>query len=294
MTLLYSIAIHLFYVLVLLASLFNKKARLWISGRRKWRTKLMQWQHSGSPTLWFHAASLGEFEQGLPLIEALKKQMPGCSLVLTFYSPSGYEIRKNYQKADQVCYLPLDTRYNARAFLNIVKPDAAFFIKYEFWYFYLKQLHYAGIPTYLISGIFRTKQVFFRWYGTWFRKKLMRFTHFFLQDTASSALLNTIGLHNVTVTGDTRFDRVSATAALAKNIEIAESFSGNSFCIVAGSTWPADEELLTRFINESGTHIKFIIAPHEIDNAHINRLTALIKKSHRLYSMSNVNNVGDQ
>jgi 3-deoxy-D-manno-octulosonic-acid transferase len=294
MSMLYSTAIHLLYMLVLGASPFNKKAWLWISGRRNWRTKLMQWQHSGSPTLWFHAASLGEFEQGLPLIEELRNQIPGCSVVLTFYSPSGYEIRKNYEKADQVFYLPLDTRYNARAFLNLVKPDAAFFIKYEFWYFYLKQLQCEGIPTFLVSGMFMKKQIFFRWYGSWFRKKLACFTHFFLQDAVSSDLLNSIGLHNVTTTGDTRCDRVTATAATAKNIEIAGVFSSNGICIVAGSTWPADEESLTRFINESGTHIKYIIAPHEIDDPHIKRLSAQIRKSQILYSVSNVNNVADK
>jgi len=293
-TALYSIAIHLFYMIVLLASPFNKKARLWINGRINWRSKLRQWQHSGSPTLWFHAASLGEFEQGRPLIEEIKKLKPGCTIILTFFSPSGFEVRNNYQEADMVCYLPLDTPYNAREFIHLVKPDAAFFIKYEFWNFYLKQLNKLGVPIYLISGIFRSKQVFFQWYGTWFQKRLFYFTHFFLQDVDSSNFLNSIGLHNTTLTGDTRFDRVTEIAATVKNIAIAKKFSNGSFCIVAGSTWPADEELLARYINESDSEIKFIIAPHEVNSTRINRLTALIKKSHILYSASSVNNVADK
>lgn len=293
LTFFYSIAIHLFYLIVLIAATFNKKARLWISGRRNWRGTLSHWQPTEAPTLWFHAASLGEFEQGLPLMEELKKQLSGCRLILTFFSPSGFEIRKNYQEADQVLYLPLDTRYNVSAFLKMVKPDAAFFIKYEFWNNYLRQLHDSGIPTYLISGIFRPQQIFFQWYGSWFRKKLACFTHFFVQDEASSSLLESIGLHNTTVTGDTRFDRVTAIAGLAKKTAIAEVFSGNSFCIVAGSTWPADEELLAGFINEAGAQIKFIIAPHEIDMAHINTLTGLIKKRHIHYSLSSLQNVAD-
>jgi 3-deoxy-D-manno-octulosonic-acid transferase len=293
LTLLYSIMIHLFYLIVLIASPFNRKARLWVNGRTHWRKMLRQWQHAGTYTVWFHAASLGEFEQGRPLIEEIRKLIPDCSLILTFYSPSGFEIRKNYQEADQVCYLPLDTRYNAREFLKLVKPDAVFFIKYEFWNFYLRQLHNSNIPLYLISGIFRPRQIFFRWYGSWFRKKLACFTHFFLQDEVSSNLLGSIGFQNTTVTGDTRFDRVTTIAARAKIIEIAAAFSNNSFCIVAGSTWPADEDLLTPFINETRTNIKFIIAPHEIDMPRISRLTARIKKKFMLYSLSSVQNAAD-
>ena len=280
MTWLYSIAIHLFYLSMVTASLFNKKAKLWITGRNGWRKKLKKWEPSTSPVLWFHVASLGEFEQGRPLIEEFKKHLPDCRVILTFYSPSGFEIRKNYDGADLVCYLPLDTRYNARRFIQMTRPRVAFFIKYEFWNFYLKQLRLSDIPVYLISGIFRDSQVFFRWYGSWFRKKLSCFTHFFLQDGPSSNLLQSIGLNNVTVTGDTRFDRVSAIAFNAGTNSIAEKFSTGCLCIVAGSTWPADEEILIRYINESLLPVKYIIAPHEIDKKHIYRLTSMIKKKY--------------
>ena len=294
MILLYSIAIHFFYAIMLFVSLFNKKARLWINGRKGWRKKLGQWQPSVTPVLWFHAASLGEFEQGRPLIEEFKKRQPGCSLLLTFYSPSGFEIRKNYEEADLVCYLPLDTWYNARRFVNLVKPDVAFFIKYEFWYFYLRLLYQKNLQVYLISGIFRPGQVFFRWYGSWFRKKLRYFKHFFVQDQTSADLLGSLGLHNTTISGDTRFDRVTMLNSLAKKIDIAEAFSSEHFCLVAGSTWPADEDLLVKLINESVNNIKLIIAPHEIDEEHISKLAALIKRSYVLYSASSLSNVIDK
>ena len=294
MVLLYSISIHLFYLIILVASLVNKKAGLWISGRKDWRKKLSLWKPSGGPVYWFHAASLGEFEQGRPLIEEIKRRQPGCSIVLTFYSPSGFEVRKNYQEADFVGYLPLDTLYNAGRFIKLVKPQAVFFIKYEFWFFYLKRLHDLSIPVYLISGIFRQNQIYFRWYGSWFRKKLRFFRHFFIQDHASADLLGSIGFQNVTVSGDTRFDRVTAIGAAAKSIEIADAFTAGSFCIVAGSTWPADEALLVSFINETTRPVKLILAPHEIGQDQIKRLSGMLQKPAVLYSEATPDDLADK
>lgn len=281
---LYSFAIHIFYLIVLIASLFNKKARLWILGRKNWRGKLRSWQPPATPVYWFHAASLGEFEQGRPLIEKLKIRRPDCKIVLTFFSPSGFEVRNNYDGADLVCYLPLDTRKNARDFISKIKPSAAFFIKYEFWNFYLRQLHDTDVPVYLVSGIFRHNQPFFRWYGRWFRNNLRHFNRFFIQDSVSGELLNSIGYHNVTVCGDTRFDRVSAIAAISRKVEIAEMFSEGHFCIVAGSTWPKDEEILVRYINESDKQIKLIIAPHIIEPQRIAKISASLKRSFAVFS----------
>lgn len=284
MTLLYSLVIHLFYLIIWLAAPFDPKAGLWITGRKGWRKRLQQYRNPGKPVYWFHAASLGEFEQGRPLIEEIKKQQPGCTVVLTFYSPSGYEVRKNYREADLICYLPLDTSYNAREFIRLIRPDAVFFIKYEYWFFFLKLLHENNIPVYLISAIFRQNQAFFSWYGYWFRNKLRFVKHFFLQDQPSARLLNAIGFRNHTVSGDTRFDRVRAITGSAVNIAIARAFTSGDFCLVAGSTWPRDEEILARLINETGPEIKMILAPHEIHQHHISRLASQIKKKCVLFS----------
>ncbi len=284
MTFLYHISIHVYYFLVLIASAFNPKARLWIKGRMGWRTKLRNWNQAGKPVIWFHAASLGEFEQGRPLIDRLRENRPECNILLTFYSPSGHEIRKNYPGADMVMYLPLDTCYNAHLFVQLVNPVAAVFIKYEFWHFYLKELNRAKHPVYLISAIFRPEQVFFKWYGTWFRKNLRFIDYFFVQDKNSAGLLNQVELTNCSVSGDTRFDRVKALSEAAKSIEIARMFADGHACLVAGSTWPGDEEILTRFINESDTDSRFIIAPHEITDSHIQQLTSRLTREYVLYS----------
>jgi 3-deoxy-D-manno-octulosonic-acid transferase len=286
MTFLYHISIHIYYFLVLVASAFNPKARLWTEGRRGWRTKIRDWNPEGKKVIWFHAASLGEFEQGRPLIEMIREKHPECKILLTFYSPSGFEIRKNYQGADLVMYLPLDTSYNARLFVKSINPAATVFIKYEFWHFYLRELHQNHHPVYLISAIFRPGQAFFKWYGPWFRKNLHFIDYFFVQDKGSANLLNQIAITNCSVSGDTRFDRVKALAENAKNIEEARLFSAGHPCIVAGSTWPEDEEFLTRFINESDVNSRFIIAPHEIGDAHIQQLTSRIKRDYILYSQA--------
>lgn len=290
MTLIYSFVIHLLYLIIWVISPFNPKARLWISGRMGWRNKLQQ-KLPGKPVYWFHAASLGEFEQGRPLIEAIKKKLPQCTVVLTFYSPSGFEIRKNYPVADLVCYLPLDTSCNAKRFISLIQPDAAFFIKYEYWYFYLRALHNSNIPVYLVSGLFRQDQTFFRWYGGWFRNKLRFISHFFVQDQSSASLLQSHGFHNVIISGDTRFDRVSSLARVPDEIAGLRAFVAGGYCLVAGSTWPRDEEILIRFINETGQNIKMVIAPHEIHQQHILRLTSQVKKKYVLYSQAGEENL---
>jgi 3-deoxy-D-manno-octulosonic-acid transferase len=294
MTILYNIALHVYYLLVLIASLFNPKARLWIAGRRGWRSKLRNWNPSGEPVIWFHAASLGEFEQGRPLIDKIRESHAGYRLLLTFYSPSGYEIRKNYAGADLVMYLPLDTVYNARLFVKLVRPVAVVFIKYEFWPSFLRQIQRSQHPVYLISAIFRPGQVFFKWYGTWFRKILSCITYYFVQDSSSAGLLNKIGISNCLVAGDTRFDRVESVARGAREIEIARKFSGGHNCLVAGSTWPEDEALLIRLINESGKQNRFIIAQHEISPARLNQLTSQLGSDYLLYSRAGTESMEDK
>jgi 3-deoxy-D-manno-octulosonic-acid transferase len=273
MKILYSVAIHGFYLIMLFASLFNSKARQWIYGRRRWRLKSAI-PDTGTKTFWFHAASLGEFEQGRPLMEEMRNRIPDCRIVLTFYSPSGYEIRKNYEGADIICYLPLDTHYNARNFIERIKPDAVFFIKYEFWYFYLRQLHQLAIPVYLISGIFRPRHIFFRKYGWFFRQQLGYFSYFFLQDITSCELLHSLGYTNTLITGDTRFDRVVQNVRLVKQIETVWRFCHGQVCLVAGSTWPADEVLLAGYLQHAPETLKFIIAPHEIHPWRIEKLNS--------------------
>ncbi len=287
MTFLYHISLHVYYFLVLVASVFDPKARQWIKGRMDWRSRLRRWNTENKPVIWFHAASLGEFEQGRPLIDKIRESQPQIKILLTFYSPSGFEIRKNYTGADLVMYLPLDTSYNARLFIKLVNPAATVFIKYEFWHFYLKELHITKHPVYLISAIFRPAQAFFKWYGAWFRKNLRFIDYFFVQDKDSAELLHQIKVENCSVSGDTRFDRVKDLAETSKSIEIARLFSTGYDCMVAGSTWPEDEELLTRFINVSGAEIRFIIAPHEITASHISQLVSSITREHILYSQVN-------
>lgn len=291
MAFIYNIFVHLAYLMALTAALFSTKTRQWISGRFGWRNKLRQWNCSTGPVLWFHAASLGEFEQGLPLMEAFRQNMPDCKVVLTFYSPSGYEIRKHTPHADYIGYLPLDTPYNAARFIRTIRPTAAFFIKYEFWHFFLNELHRNQIPAFLISGTFRPGQVFFKWYGRWFATNLKRFHTLFVQDEQSVKLVQTVTDRNIMVSGDTRFDRVLTTAGKAKQIPIAEKFAAGSLCVVAGSTWPDDEELLVRFIHQSPPSVKLIIAPHEIDAGHISRIESALPVTHIRYSVADKENI---
>lgn len=272
MLFLYNSAIYIYYSLIVLVSPFNTKAKLWLKGRKNWQDNLAQKIDKQSQTVWIHCSSLGEFEQGRPLIEALKIRYPNIKVLLSFFSPSGYEIRKNYPGADYIIYLPIDTRYNARKLIRLVNPIAAIFVKYEFWFHYLNELKKQNIPTYIISAIFRDEQVFFKSYGKWYKHFLFNFTHFFVQTQHSLELLNSIGIHNVTVTGDTRFDRVAANVKSAKEIPLLEEFKANSKIFICGSTWPKDEELILDFFKKNSDKIKLIIAPHEINHSAIERL----------------------
>jgi 3-deoxy-D-manno-octulosonic-acid transferase len=277
MRILYNIGIVLLIRLARIASPFNPKARLWINGRKDWFEILIQKISSQERYVWVHCASLGEFEQGRPVIEAIKKEKPHVKIVLTFFSPSGYEVRKNYPMADIICYLPPDTPGNAEKFIRMIDPVVVIFVKYEFWYNYLTVLGKKKIPLYLISGIFSRDQLFFKWYGVFFRRMLDNFTWFFVQNQKSLELLGTIGLNNVTVAGDTRFDRVAEISGNAKYITQLEQFRGNEKLLLAGSSWRQDEEIISEYINRFPYRMKWIFAPHEIDSGNIERLIKLIK-----------------
>ncbi len=279
MSILYNLGIFFYGIAIRLAALFNSKAKFFVTGRKNWKKRLQSQIDPNASYIWFHCASLGEFEQGRPLMEELKLKLPEYKIILTFFSPSGYEIRRNYDGADIVSYLPLDTKQNAEAFLNIVKPEKAFFVKYEYWYHYITQLKQRQTPLYIVSAIFRENQHFFKnsLWGSWYRKLLLGFEHFFIQNEKSAELLKSIDIKNFTIAGDTRFDRVAAIAKSAKTFANVEKFKGNSLTIIAGSTWKPDEELLAAFINNS-KGIKFIIAPHEVHPSNINRIHQLLKK----------------
>jgi 3-deoxy-D-manno-octulosonic-acid transferase len=275
MKFIYNLGISLYTFSLWLLYPFNKKARLWVNGRRNWQEKLKQEIIPGDNIIWFHCASLGEFEQGRPVIEAIKKEKPQYRIILTFFSPSGYEIRKNYSHADLVLYLPADTPANARKFINLVNPAITVFVKYEFWNNYLSELKRKNIPLYLISGIFREEQYFFRWYGTFFRGILKNFTWLFLQDQQSSSLLKKYGIDNITLTGDTRFDRVVQIAESAGKIQQLEKFRGGEKLFLAGSSWKDDEEIIAMYINKYPERMKWVFAPHEIHPSNIERLEKL-------------------
>jgi 3-deoxy-D-manno-octulosonic-acid transferase len=269
MLLLYNLGLHVYYALIRFFSLFNKKAALWINGRR--HVKYTPFNQC----IWFHFASLGEFEQGRPLLEQIKSDHPQSKIVITFFSPSGFEIRKNTPLADAVYYLPLDTAKNAAEFIAAINPTLAIFTKYEYWYHYFNELHTHGTPLYVISGIFRPGQVFFKWYGSLHRRMLGFVSHFFVQDEQSKQLLQSINITNVTISGDTRFDRVWANAQNPKQLPEIAGFVNNQKTFIAGSTWPADEELIATLVNQYPDW-KFIIAPHEISEEKINKLIALL------------------
>ncbi len=276
MTWIYNFGILLVDIGIFTGSFFSSKVKLLRKGRSVlW--KQLKDSNIQDSTIWVHAASLGEFEQGRPLIEEIKKQYPDKKIVLTFFSPSGYEIRKDYELADYVFYLPADTKQNAKMFIEAIRPEKVFFIKYEFWYHLLSQLKKRFIPVYGVSVIFREDQAFFKWYGGWFRQMLKSFEYFYLQDDKSAELLKSISLNNYTVAGDTRFDRVKEIAESAEDIEIAGRYSKGYKTIVAGSSWPADEKILTRYINKAPENVRLIIAPHEIDDAHIKQIESLLK-----------------
>ena len=272
----YNIVIFLYLCGVAIASLFNEKVRKMWRGERQAIRTIKEKIDPNAQYVWFHAASLGEFEQGRPLMEQLRREHPEYKILLTFFSPSGYEVRKNYEGADIICYLPLDTILNARRFLRTIRPVMAFFIKYEFWYNYLHILRHRGIPVYSVSSIFRPGQVFFRWYGKQYSRVLKCFTHFFVQNEVSRELLSTIGIDNVTVVGDTRFDRVLQIKEAAKQLPIVEQFKGNSKCFIAGSSWQPDEEIFIPWLNEHRDW-KLVIAPHVISEDHLQQIEKMLE-----------------
>jgi len=272
----YNVIIYLYLLGVAIASLFNEKVRRMWRGERDAFRILREKVDPNARYVWFHAASLGEFEQGRPLMEELRRRHPELKILLTFFSPSGYEVRKNYEGADIICYLPLDTITNARRFLRIIRPEMAFFIKYEFWFNYLHILKHRGVPVYSVSSIFREGQVFFRWYGRQYGRVLKCFTHFYVQNEVSRQLLAKIGLTNVTITGDTRFDRVLQIKEASKQLPIVETFVGNyPHVFVAGSSWPPDEEVFIKYFNQHKDW-KLIIAPHVIGEDHLKQILALL------------------
>lgn len=261
---LYSIAFSFYAASVNIAALFNKKARLLVKGHRKIFDTLKKDVDKNSKYLWFHASSLGEFEQGRPLIERIHKSHPECKILLTFFSPSGYEVRKDYKYADVVCYMPFDIGCNVRRFFKHINIEKAFFIKYEFWPNFLKGLHKRGIDTYSVSSIFRDNQSFFKWYGKMYAKSLTYFKHLFVQDRHSKDLLAKIGIKNVSIVGDTRCDRVTEVAQAAKQYPLIEKFVNGSPTFIAGSSWPLDEQVYAPYFNDKNNW-KIIIASHEID-----------------------------
>jgi 3-deoxy-D-manno-octulosonic-acid transferase len=270
--------------LLKILALFSPKMKLFVEGRKSVFDTLKNNIQEFDKTIWFHAASLGEYEQGLPVIEKVKEQFPQHKIVLTFFSPSGYEVRKNNTVADVTLYLPLDTISNAKQFLKVVHPEMVFFIKYEFWPNYLKELKNQNIKTYLISGIFRENQAFFKWYGGFYRKALKTFTYFFVQNESSKLLLQSIGFSNVSISGDTRFDRVVAILEKDNTLDFIAAFKNNQPTIVIGSSWPKDEGLLIQYIESAPQNVKFIIAPHNINHNQILNLKTQISKKTILFS----------
>ena len=273
----YNLIIYLYLLGVAVYSCFNEKVRKMWRGERDAFRILREKVDPNAKYVWFHAASLGEFEQGRPLMEQLRKDHPEYKILLTFFSPSGYEVRKNYEGADIITYLPLDTITNARRFLRTVRPVMAFFIKYEFWYNYLHILKHRNIPVYSVSSIFRPGQVFFKWYGRQYGRVLNCFTHFFVQNEISKELLSTIGINNVTVVGDTRFDRVLQIRDAAKQLPVVEAFVKDApHVFVAGSSWPPDEEIFLKYFNQHKDW-KLIIAPHVIGEDHLKQIEKLLE-----------------
>ena len=284
MLFLYNIIIKIASSLLPLIAIFVPKVKLFVDGRKEVFSILLQKIKPRDQTIWFHAASLGEYEQGLPVIEKIKEEYPSHKIIVSFFSPSGYEVRKNNTVADVTIYLPLDTPSNAKQFIQAIHPELALFIKYEFWPNYLKELKKQQIPTYLVSGIFRENQIFFKWYGAFYRKALDAFTYFFVQNEKSKKLLQQLGKTIVSISGDTRFDRVSTILEKDNDLQFISDFKNNTLTIVVGSSWPKDEILLTNYINNTDKTLKFIIAPHNIKKEQITALKNSISKKTLLYS----------
>lgn len=275
MLFIYNLGIQLYKLVIVISQAFNVKAKLWLKGRKNLFQTMKQEVNSEKQRIWFHFASLGEFEQGRPVIEKVKNDYPDYPVVITFFSPSGYELRKNYALAEHVFYLPLDTRQNAREFIDIINPKLAIFTKYEYWYHFFNELQRRSIPMIVISAIFREDQIFFRWYGGLHRSILRKTSRLFVQDATSISLLSKIGIDHATIGGDTRFDRVAANAEHPAAFEIVRRFCGDADVLVGGSTWPEDEKLLARLVAQFAGW-KFIIAPHEIKPEKLRSLESLL------------------
>lgn len=293
MLFIYSLIVQIANFSLKIIALFSPKIKLFVDGRKPVFEILTSKINPHDKTIWFHAASLGEYEQGLPVIEKIKIKYPNHKIIVSFFSPSGYEVRKNNTAADATVYLPLDTVKNAKKFIHLIHPDLVFFIKYEFWPNYLNELKKQQIPTYLISGIFREKQAFFKWYGGFYRKALEAFTYFFVQNESSLKLLHRLGKTNAVVSGDTRFDRVATILEKDNSLDFIETFKNNTTTIVIGSSWPKDEELVLNFINSSTANCKYIIAPHNIKQEQIQQLKVNCVKKVVLFSEKEDTNLAD-
>ena len=293
MHLLYNFSTFLASKLILLSPLFSPKMSLFVKGRKSVVNTLKSILKKGDKTIWFHCASLGEYEQGVPIIKKTKEEFPDHKIIVSFFSPSGFEVKKNDKLADCTVYLPLDTPKNAKNFINLLQPSVAIFIKYEFWPNYLFELKKKNIPTILVSGLFRKDQVFFKFYGGFMRRTLNSFSHFFVQDQLSKSLLKQLKISQVTVSGDTRFDRVSDQLSMNNKLDFIALFKQDLFCLVCGSTWPKDESILINYINNFSNNTKFVIAPHEVNNLRIESLKKKLKVKTVLYSEREKYNISD-
>lgn len=293
MLFLYNLAVQFASLILKLIANFSPKLKLFVCGRKTVFSQLEQYLSEKDKVFWVHTASLGEFEQGLPIIEKLKVSYPDYKILVTFFSPSGYEVKKNSTVADLVLYLPLDTKKNVQKFIALARPSLVIFVKYEIWPNYLHQLHQQQIPTLLISAIFTKRQIFFKGYGGFMRKVLKTFSHIFVQDQHSQELLNSIDIHHTTIAGDTRFDRVSEILERDNELGFMANFKQERICMVAGSTWPEDETILLDYINRPDHQLKFAIAPHNIKDAHVQKLKGAITKKTVLYSEHDKGDVSD-
>ena len=286
----YNLAMYILELGVKLAALFSDKPAKMVKGYREVFDLLQRKIDRNAQYIWFHAASLGEFEQGRPLIERIRKEYPQYKILQTFFSPSGYEVRKNYDGADIVCYLPIDTPSNVKKFVDLVNPCMVFFVKYEFWQNYLNTLNKKGVPVYSVSSIFRPNQIFFRWYGKGYQQVLKTFAHLFVQNEESKQLLAGIGVNNTTVVGDTRFDRVLDICAAAKQLPLVQIFKGDALTFVAGSSWGPDEDIFIKYFN-AHPEMKLIIAPHVVNDSHLKEIESKLQRSSIRYTKATEDNV---
>ncbi|MCP4483463.1 MAG: 3-deoxy-D-manno-octulosonic acid transferase [Flavobacteriaceae bacterium] len=290
---LYNFSTFIASKLILLSPLFSPKMSLFVKGRKSVIDTIKSTLKKGDKTIWFHCASLGEYEQGVPIIKKTKEEFPDHKIIVSFFSPSGFEVKKNDKLADCTVYLPLDTPKNAKNLIDLLQPSVAIFIKYEFWPNYLFELKKKSIPTILVSGLFRKDQVFFKFYGGFMRRTLNSFSHFFVQDQLSKNLLEQLKISQVSVSGDTRFDRVSDQLSMNNELDFMALFKQDLFCLVCGSTWPKDESILINYINNFSNNTKFIIAPHEVNNLRVESLKKKLKVKTVLYSEIEKYNISD-